>query len=245
MKNVDDLKNSPMGDALVELDNIMNKTDCPPITLNIVGGFAMMIHGLRKVTEETDIDFVGYELPIKIKSISDMVGQKHGLGTDWINNDLMLSGITLDDFELSTGKLHFVRAFKLHKITVNVLIREDLLRLKLIALDTALTAVELGGDFSRMKDVPDTIKLLENLETEIKAAMQDNSFYVRNQNIPTILNLYKKEGPEAVSKYIANIAEENLAKLRQSNKEYKRSSLIEDMLNDAFRRASEQNFDDI
>ena len=243
MKTMEEFKGTPLGDAILELNQYMEGKDLPSVELNVVGGFAMMLYGYREENAETDIDYVGIDLPLQIQQISSLIGQKHGLGTDWINNDLMLSGISLEDFELSTGKLHFTKAIQLGKITVNVIDEKDLLRLKLIALDTALTAVELGGDFSRMKDIPDVIKLLEGQNKEINDAIAENSFYVRNKNIPTIIDLYKEQGKDAVSEYVSKQATTNIAKLYRSIETHHCSPIVDQFLIEAFERAkSEPDF---
>ena len=177
MLDINEFKNGTMYQALLELDKEMSKQNMPKCELNVVGGFALMTHKIRKETELTDIDYVGFEIPTQVKELSDKIGIKHNLGKDWINNDLMLTGTSLEDLEFSTGKLHFTPAFELENIKINILEQKDLLRMKIISIDTATTAVELGGDFTRMKDFPDILKLMETTNTSYEDIKTDPQLF--------------------------------------------------------------------
>ena len=242
MRTKEDFINTPMGDALFELNEELKRQDYPKITLNVIGGFAMMVHGYRPADSVTDIDYVGATLSEKIVKISEKIGLRNGLGSDWINNDVMLTGSSLEDFETSTGELNFTEAMDLECITVNVIDADDLLRLKIIALDTALSAVELGGDFSRMKDIPDTILLLDGLNTDIETAIEKNKDYLINPHIPRVIDLYKENGADAVYDFLNDLADQNIKELDaespKTNEE--RGSMIETMLSIAFARAAKE-----
>ncbi len=243
MRNKKELAQNPMGRALIELDQIMTERDYPEYELNIVGGFAMIMHGYRDITNKTDVDYVGYELPFEIALLSESLKRKYALDEGWLNNDLMLPGITLEDFELSTGKLHFNNLCKLNKLTINIIDEKDLLRLKLIALDTALTAVELGGDFSRMKDLADTLVLIKGIKTDIKTAIKDNKEYLINNHLEEVLNIFEKDGSKAVSDYITDTISDNIINIKRTRVErHKRSQLIDNMLTQAFERAAKEDY---
>lgn len=155
------LKQTPMGAALLELAEEMEKQDMPPVTLQVIGGFALMLRGVRPLTGVTDIDYVGPDLQESVQVLIEQVGRKHQMETGWINNDGMLLGGAVEDFELSTGKLHFDPAATIGRIQINVLAEKDLLRLKVIALDTALTELSAVGTFARTKDFSDVHALMK------------------------------------------------------------------------------------
>ena len=159
MVNEEIFFNSSLGKALKEFCDYLKKNDLK-YSFNVVGGFAMICHGLRDASVATDIDYIGPTLPKDIQDIINVIGAKYNLEKDFINNDLLLPGSSLEELELSTGPLSFVKVYEEDGLTINCLCKEDLLRMKLISIDTALTAIELGGDFSRTKDLPDIIKLM-------------------------------------------------------------------------------------
>lgn len=175
--DINDYKQAPMFAALIELNERLKEEGISGIELNVVGGFAMMSHGLRESDGYTDIDYVGDNLPKRVADIADDIGFKYHLGRHWINNDVLLAGATLEDLEFTTGKLHFQEAFELETMKINILETPDLLKMKVMAIDTSLSAVELGdGDFTRAKDFNDIIKLKDALSlstANIKEMMGD------------------------------------------------------------------------
>lgn len=203
--NQEEFMASPMGQAIAELDTEMSKRNMPPIQLNVIGGFALMLHGARDINDQTDIDYVGKSLPEEITEIANPIGVKHGLGNGWINNDVMLSGTDMESFEFTTGKLHFKPALTTDNIRINILDPEDLLRLKIISIDTASTAIEVGGDFTRAKDIPDIIKLSEMQHTTPQHAVAKYSSYLISPHTAHIIDAYEKNGAIGVEDYIDEI----------------------------------------
>lgn len=163
MVGQDNLKGAPMYEALVDLAGRMEKNGMAPVELNVIGGFALMLHGVRPVDGVTDIDYVGSSLSVDMNLLIEDVGLAHGMEPGWINKDGMASGMSMEDFELSTGKLHFRHALDVGGIHINILDETDLLRLKVIAVDTAMTELEATGEFARTKDFHDIGLLMEKL----------------------------------------------------------------------------------
>ena len=178
MVNKTQLEGTPMYEALKDLAVKMNNRNMPPVELNVIGGFALMLHGVRPADGVTDIDFVGSDLPGELNSLIDETAAIHGMEPGWINKDGMASGIGMEDFELSTGALHFVQALVVGNITVNVLEEKDLLRLKIIAIDTAMTELEATGGFARVKDFHDIHLLMDKLEMTPEDAIREYSDYM-------------------------------------------------------------------
>lgn len=212
-------KKDPLFYALKELNKAMIKHDCPPITLNVVGGFALMIHEDRLPSEYTDIDFAGPALSAQVKQMSVDIAHKMakmeqyqdengkgGLEDDWLNNDLLLSGTSLEDMEFSTGKLHFHPAYELDKIKINVLDERELLRMKLIALDTSLVELESNQDFTRAKDLKDIAMLIDKLGMTVEQAMEENEEFLINENTQTTIQLFIDNNQD-IGKTIAALKE--------------------------------------
>ncbi len=172
------LQGTPMYEALVDLAEKMNKENVPPVELNVIGGFALMLHGVRPADGVTDIDYVGTDLPKTLNSLIEETGRAHKMEPGWINKDGMSQGISMEDFELSTGELHFVPALTVGNITINVLEEKDLLRLKVIAVDTAMTELEATGEFARMKDFHDIHLLMDKLKMSPEDAIREYSDYM-------------------------------------------------------------------
>lgn len=251
MLNIEEFKNGSMYQALLELDETMASKNMPKCELNVVGGFALMTHKIRKETDVTDIDFVGTSLSPNMKALSDEIGIKYNFGKDWINNDLMLTGTSFEDFEFSTGKLHFIPAFDLQCITVNILDMKDLLRMKIISIDTSTTAVELGGDFSRMKDFPDIIDLMEKLELSYDDIETDPALFGSDDiTQPSLIGdhtieyikTYAKKQERGVKQLLLKHSRKNIEDaIVYTNdvvdtKQSSGSSILDSFLNDAMRR---------
>ncbi|MCR5670144.1 MAG: hypothetical protein K6G10_03995 [Butyrivibrio sp.] len=234
--NIYDYKDAPLFGALIELNDRLINEDIWGIELNVVGGFAMMTHGLRDKDGITDVDYIGDELPKKIVEIADEIGIKYNLGRHWINNDVLLAGATLEDLEFSTGKLHFQEAFELETMKINILDTRDLLKMKVIAIDTALSAVEVGdADFTRAKDFNDIEILKKKLHInnlDIKTALGEK---LLSKYTIKAIKAFEIGGMEAVKKDILPLAARYNNKKPQAKSwaEYNRSSYIENILKNA------------
>lgn len=47
MLNIDDYTDYPLYKGIKELNRLMEENNITPLELNVVGGFALMVHGLR------------------------------------------------------------------------------------------------------------------------------------------------------------------------------------------------------
>lgn len=193
--------------ALTELSDECEKRHIPPFELDIIGGFALMLHGVRKNMDAyTDVDYIGPELSEEIREMSKKIGYKYNLGAFWLNNDFLLSGNTLKDIEFSIGKLHFNDYYMAGNIKLNILNQKDLLKLKVIAIDTSLFDIEAGYEFSRFKDLNDIALLSESLNINLKSFIQDldNDCLIINENTYKVINMYIEYGEEATMEYLDN-----------------------------------------
>lgn len=175
--------------ALEELDDILYRKGIAPFELNVIGGFALTVEQIR-MTDYTDIDYVGKDLPDEIKMVIDDVGMRYGLGRGWINNDCLLSGASLEDLEFVTGKLKFIHKFNLKVISINALDKECILRMKLIAIDTSYSGMGEGGDFSRIKDFPDIPLLLDACNFSYNDMVKRNYDYLLCPEIFFLIRYY-------------------------------------------------------
>ncbi len=232
-----------MGKALEELNTIMEEREIPPVKLHVIGGFAMMLHGFRNPAGITDIDYVGSPAGEAFLNIAASIGEKYRLGRDWINRDVMLSGISLEDFEKASGKLHFKQALSLSKLEISALIPEDLLRMKVIAIDTALTAVEFGGDFTRQKDFPDVFRLMETLGKDIDTVCSEFDSYIECTLTKEALKTYKKD-PANLGRLIEDKQHEaaliaSISKMERQH-DTKGLEIVQQMLSRAMQRVREE-----
>lgn len=177
MLDINEYKDAPLFAGIIELNERLQEKHITGIELNVIGGFAMMVHGYRDAYDgATDIDYVGPEIAKKISDIAEDIGEKLGLLPRWINNDNFMTGLTLEDYEFATGKLHFQEAFDLENIKVNILESRDLLKLKVIALDNCISCVEESDKTFRYKDFDDIVALKKALNVtniDIKEMMGD------------------------------------------------------------------------
>jgi len=188
--------------ALIDVDNLYAlEEDCPDgkIKLNVIGGFALMLNGIRKdMTEYTDIDYIGGKMPEKLQEIIKDVGIKHGLDADWINNDALLEGSSREDLEITTGKLNFSLKAELKCFDVHSLCNKDLLKLKMMAIDTTYMTLEAGETFTRKKDFSDVNLLMQEMDIDITALKKMTSDYVLEPAVYDIVNTFNKIGEIAI-----------------------------------------------
>lgn len=194
------LQGTPMYEALKELASEMDARQMPPATLNVIGGFALMLWGYRDTKDITDIDYVGIGLYEELNQLSGAIGLKHGMEPGWINNDGMLVGDSMESFELSTGKLHFEKALTVGQITINVVDEKDLLRLKVISADTAMTELEATGEYARTKDFADIQALMGGLGMSPDDVASEFEEYLlcKDETIRLVTSIYE-DGPEAAA----------------------------------------------
>lgn len=203
------LQGTPMYEALVDLAEKMNKENMPPVELNVIGGFALMLHGMRSADGITDIDYVGDGLSDDLNRFIGEVGREHKMEPGWINKDGMAAGMGMNDFELSTGVLHFMPALTVGNITINILEEKDLLRLKIIAVDTAMTELEATGEFARVKDFHDIYELMNKLEMSPEEAICEYGDYmICYPDTGDLIHAIAHDGPDGGLKIIENKKQE-------------------------------------
>ncbi len=194
-------------EALKELAKECENNHIPPFELNIIGNFALMLYGIKDNKEHVNIDYVGPDLSPKVKALARIIGIKRNLGQNWINNDFILTGFSLEDLEFCTGKLHFTDYYEVGSIKLNILNQSDLLKLKIIAIDTTLFDVESGLPFTRFKDLQDIITLKDKLHINLKKYIQDLDLQglILNTNTYKTINMYEKNSEKVTLDYLENL----------------------------------------
>lgn len=209
MVNKTQLEGTPMYEALKDLAVKMNNKNMPPVELNVIGGFALMLHGVRPADGVTDIDYVGGDLSDGLNRIIEETGREHGMEPGWINKDGMSFGISMEDFELSTGELHFTHALSIGNITINILNEKDLLRLKVIAVDTAMTELEATGEFARVKDFHDIYLLMDKMGMTAEDAVREYADYmICYPDTGDLIHAITNSGPDGGLSVIENKKQE-------------------------------------
>lgn len=229
MVQLQQFQGTPMYQALSELAAEMDKRHMPPVTLNVIGGFALMMRGVRPIDGVTDIDYIGENFSEEINRMIDQIGLKHGMGVGWINNDSLLTGNTMDSFELSTGELHFNHACTIGPISIHVLEEMDILRMKIIAVDTSMAELEATGEFARMKDFSDiqTLITAQGLSTEdVKETFEE---YMICDETADLLEIIQEHGPEKASFVIQQKAAE-IKRERAQAKQNIRSPFVDHLM---------------
>lgn len=179
--------------ALEEFDSRLYDMGAKPFELKVVGGFALLLEQIR-ISDYTDIDYVGKPLDKDVSKLVDQIGLEYGLGRGWLNNDVMMSGLDLDEFEYATGELKFNHVADLKVISLYALDKSSILRMKVIAIDTSYMAAENDGDFTRAKDFKDVKLLMESLGCSMKQLKDETEEFVLNPQIYYVIQYYNKFG---------------------------------------------------
>ena len=179
--------------ALEEFDSRLYDMGAKPFELKVVGGFALLLEQIR-MNDYTDIDYVGKPLGKDVSKLVDQIGLEYGLGRGWLNNDVMMSGLDLDEFEYATGELKFNHVADLKVISLYALDKSSILRMKVIAIDTSYMAAENDGDFTRAKDFKDVKLLMESLGCSMKQLKDETEEFVLNPQIYYVIQYYNKFG---------------------------------------------------
>lgn len=74
-------------EALELLDSLVNE----PVELNAIGGFALIVHGLRSTGVTADIDIAAPSFSENVEHAVEEVAKRLNLPPDWLNNDSVFS----------------------------------------------------------------------------------------------------------------------------------------------------------
>jgi hypothetical protein len=192
-------QNSTLIKALTELDEWLYnqyKNEIQPLNLNVIGGFALLLHKVRKDPDEfTDIDFVGRELDPRIKTVADEIGLKYNLGRGWLNNDISLFDDSIDAVEDMVGKIYFEPSgLDLKMINVNAARPQDLLRMKVVAVDTWVMGMPSNEPYTRTKDFQDIKLLMNDINMDMNTLIFETKEYVLETETYSLIEEYMQTG---------------------------------------------------
>ena len=192
-------QNSTLIKALTELDERLYSqyhNEIQPLNLNVIGGFALLLHNVRKDPNEfTDIDFVGRELDPRIKTIADEIGLKYNLGRGWLNNDVALFDDSMDIIENMVGKIHFEPVeLNLKMINVNAARPQDILRMKVVAVDTWIIGMPKNEPYARARDFKDIKLLMDDIDVDMNTLIFETEEYVLEPETYSLIKEYTQTG---------------------------------------------------
>ena len=188
------------GRAILDLDKEIAEKGLDPIKLNVIGQRILILDGYCENHQNNTAD-IEYQIDKYYDEYLDIVigiGKKHDLGKDWFIDNVLVSYCTLQNFKSAIGELHFTKELKLDNITLEFIDPEDILKLKLIAVDTDMLMVinipfdRTGGKEIKRKvlhrDLNELRKILEQANrpyTELLNQYDDLILHPETKNVIT------------------------------------------------------------
>jgi len=146
--------------ALKKLDDCLEEQGIASLEIRIVGGFALIVHGIRDTGFTQDIDSMTREFAPDIKATIAKIGKEMGIKLGWLNADMVL-----DDPEIIrdiVGELVFEPYGEFKVLQVSVASLPSLLRLKLVAAGDNLEITTDEVEFERhFEDVKALMRALD------------------------------------------------------------------------------------
>ena len=196
-------KDTVIYDALYDLDNLLSMQHAAPLKLSVVSTFALNTGKDEVMRDDKNaypsLSFLGANLSPEVQEAVKLVGFKHNLGADWLNNDLVLSGVTIEDLEIECGKLEFEPAnLRLHSIDIESATPETVLKLYILAIDTELFGFyyDTTAAFTRESELHDIINITKEYDIDLKdflSTLQKSGLIVHEDTARLILD-YERTG---------------------------------------------------
>jgi hypothetical protein len=109
--------------------------------------------------------------------------------------------------------------------------------MKLIAVDTSIMAAEDGGDFSRVKDLPDVSKLLKLQHINCDQIMDKYEEYILSEHTPRVIKAYQDGGNTKALEYVDELGRKHAELLeKRAARQEVRSSLLDNMMSNLYAR---------
>lgn len=161
--------------ALVDLDERLSKFNVMPFNVQVMQDFALLPEPIvLKDGEKANMD--------QIKELVSNVGSMYGLGPDWLNSTFVSTGTELENMEWATGKIKFHTKDQLHNIIVSAADWNDVLRLRMCALDSIVANGEINEQC-----VEDIKALMKHLNIHLDTLKEQMSDIVVNDTIYELL----------------------------------------------------------
>ncbi|MDR2587679.1 MAG: hypothetical protein LBC23_05420 [Coriobacteriales bacterium] len=154
--------------ALSVLDNKLVLAKCEPIEIRIVGGFALILHGIRETGFTQDIDSMTRDFEPQVKQMIAETGRELNLKLGWLNADMVL-----DDPEIITmiiGETNFEDYGDYQALDVKVADMTTLLKLKIVAAGDTLL---VHDDIEHERHARDLSALLKALDIDSAEKLLD------------------------------------------------------------------------
>ncbi|MDR1358783.1 MAG: hypothetical protein LBJ48_05465 [Coriobacteriales bacterium] len=171
--------------ALSSLDNKLAKAGSDPVEIRIVGGFALILRGVRETGFTQDIDSMTRDFDPQVKQLIAQTGRELGLKLGWLNADMVL-----DDPEVISmivGEMNFenFESFDDYRVLhVSVADLPTLLKLKIVAAGDTLL---VRDDIEHERHARDLVALLNALEIDSAESLM--SIAPLSAEYPELLNL--------------------------------------------------------
>ena len=171
--------------ALLRLDARLKALNADVLKVRVIGGFAMMFHGVREEGLTIDIDSLTPAFDQSVLDEIKAVGNELGLYDDWLNTDCA----TLDGFlnDLAPQITWLDTDYPLERIDLKVADLEGLARSK-------AKAVHDGGLVPRSADKKDLLSLLNTMGVSDLRSLEssDSLSYIRTDYPRTFAFLAEK-----------------------------------------------------
>jgi len=124
--------------ALEILDTRLVTSGCSPVEIRIVGGFALILHGIRETGFTQDIASMTRDFEPQVKQLIAEIGKELGLKLGWLNADMVLDDPEI--IEMIIGETHFDQFGDYQALDVKVADLTTLLKLKIVAAGDTILA---------------------------------------------------------------------------------------------------------
>lgn len=166
------------------------------------------------------------DVPSEVVDFMREVGEQFDMPKNWINIDYCMPHNSVENFEKTVGKLHFEKNpdDQIGIFNLNFLEDRDLLRVKLMVVETEYAAVEYGGQFDRFSDIRDILDLKSKLDLDYIGMEKLANGYLMGDEVFDVISAYEFEEEAGVNKLIAEMQrnsdlDKDLKELLDSEKE--------------------------
>lgn len=166
------------------------------------------------------------DIPSEVVDFMREVGEQFDMPENWINTGYCMPHNSVENFEKTVGKLHFEKNAddQIGIFNLNFLEDRDLLRVKLMVVETEYAAVEYGGQFDRFSDIRDILDLKSKLDLDYIGMEKLANGYLIGDEVFDVISAYEFEEETGVNKLIAEMQrnsdlDKDLKELMDSEKE--------------------------
>lgn len=147
------------------------------------------------------------DIPAEVTDFMQAVGEQYDMPANWINTDYCMPHNSVDNFEKTVGAMHFEKDpdNKIGLFNLNFLSDRDLLRVKLMMVETEYAAVEYGGEFTRFSDLRDILDLKSELGLDYIGMEKLADGYLMSDEVFDVISAYEIEEEAGVNRLVAEM----------------------------------------